>query len=185
MLLYIPDAAEALQPRRSALLWEVNGMTQDDAKKLKDAIENGYYQRDDHPPFALMAWDDRTRYKEYVFRVIDSLTEGEPQADKEYMFPKVGDQVLVPEGLFAWLVKNCYEDNEFCANCGEWEPFCKKAREEVQALAELPVRRESEEVCQDDGPILLGFAPEDRVIRRQTIDAEAQDAQGEGTGGGS
>jgi len=48
-------------------------MTKSEAQKLKDMIDRGYHDRQDYPPFALTAWDDRNRYREYVFRIIDEL----------------------------------------------------------------------------------------------------------------
>lgn len=44
-------------------------------EKLKRDIDNGYHDREDYPPFALAAWDDRNRYRAYVFKIIDELIE--------------------------------------------------------------------------------------------------------------
>jgi len=54
-------------------------MTKNEAQKLKDKIDRGHHERQDYPPFAVTAWEDRNRYREYVFRVIDELVEEEPK----------------------------------------------------------------------------------------------------------
>lgn len=48
-------------------------------EKIKREIDNGYSNRDDYPPFALMAWDDRGRYREYVFKIMGEFAQGEHQ----------------------------------------------------------------------------------------------------------
>lgn len=52
-------------------LRKMKKMTKEEAQKLKDTIDWGYHNRDDYPPFALTPWDDRNRYREYVFKIID------------------------------------------------------------------------------------------------------------------
>jgi hypothetical protein len=55
-------------------------MTKDEARTLKRLIDNGYHDRDDYPPFALNSWDDRNRYREYVFKIIDEqVAEGKKE----------------------------------------------------------------------------------------------------------
>lgn len=48
-------------------------------EKIKREIDFGYNGRDDYPPFALVAWDDRARYREYVFKIMDEFAQGEHQ----------------------------------------------------------------------------------------------------------
>jgi len=54
-------------------------MTKDDAEKIKREIDDGYHNQKEsgYPPFALTAWEDRSRYREYVFKVIDKYVVGE------------------------------------------------------------------------------------------------------------
>lgn len=53
-------------------------MSTDEATRLKNAIRNGYSNREDYPPFALTPFEDRNRYLEYVNRVIEDFTEYTP-----------------------------------------------------------------------------------------------------------
>jgi hypothetical protein len=46
-------------------------MTKDEAEEIKRIIDRGYHEREDYPPFALTPWDDRNRYRAYVFKIID------------------------------------------------------------------------------------------------------------------
>lgn len=48
-------------------------------EKIKRKIDNGYHDREDYPPFALAAWDDRNRYRKYVFKIMDEFAQGEHQ----------------------------------------------------------------------------------------------------------
>ena len=50
-------------------------MTQKEADLLKEKIRAGYHDRKDYPPFALLSWDDRNRYLEYIGRVIDDFVK--------------------------------------------------------------------------------------------------------------
>lgn len=49
------------------------------AEKIKKRINDGYYERKigmgegEYPPLALMSWDDRNRYREYIFGIIDEV----------------------------------------------------------------------------------------------------------------
>lgn len=43
------------------------------AKEIKHKVDMGYHNRDDYPPFALVSWDDRNKYREYIFRIIDEV----------------------------------------------------------------------------------------------------------------
>ncbi len=52
-------------------------MTKKDAEDLKGLIDRGYHDRDDYPPYALISWDDRNRYRDYVFRIIDEKAESD------------------------------------------------------------------------------------------------------------
>ncbi len=47
--------------------------------KIKSEIDNGYHDRSDYPPYAIMAWDDRTRYRLYVFKIMDEFAQGAHQ----------------------------------------------------------------------------------------------------------
>lgn len=47
--------------------------------KIKKEIDDGYHCREDYPPFALVSWDDRSRYREYVFKIMDEFAQGEHQ----------------------------------------------------------------------------------------------------------
>lgn len=52
-------------------------MKRAEAEELKRKIDDGFYHQNDsgYPPYALTAWDDRKRFREYVFRVIDEQVE--------------------------------------------------------------------------------------------------------------
>lgn len=52
-------------------------MKKEEADKLKTAIDRGYNNRPDYPPFAIVSWDDRKRYREYIFKIIDEFTDQE------------------------------------------------------------------------------------------------------------
>lgn len=52
-------------------------MTKEEAETLKNLIDRGYNKRKDYPPFALEPWDDRNRYRAYVFTIIDEQVEQE------------------------------------------------------------------------------------------------------------
>jgi hypothetical protein len=47
--------------------------------KIKREIDDGYHRRDDYPPYALVSWDDRNRYRQYVFKIMDEFAQGEHQ----------------------------------------------------------------------------------------------------------
>lgn len=40
-------------------------------------LDDGYYdqEKDDYPPFALTPWDDRERYRDYIYRVLRRLVD--------------------------------------------------------------------------------------------------------------
>ncbi len=48
-------------------------------KKIQREIDGGYHDRKDYPPFALMSWDDRSRYRGYVFKIMDEFAQGQHQ----------------------------------------------------------------------------------------------------------
>jgi len=50
-------------------------MTKQEAENLKRAINQGYNDRNDYPPFAITSWVDRFYYREYIFRIIDEFAE--------------------------------------------------------------------------------------------------------------
>lgn len=35
--------------------------------------QNGYHDRDDYPPYALMSWDDRPRWTAYLQKINEEL----------------------------------------------------------------------------------------------------------------
>ena len=51
-------------------------LTKLQADSLKNTIDSAYHRRDDYPPYAVMSWDDRTRYRAYIFKLIDEMTNG-------------------------------------------------------------------------------------------------------------
>lgn len=48
-------------------------MKASEAFQIKNAIDSGYRDRNDYPPFAIAPWDDRNRYREYIFKIIDEF----------------------------------------------------------------------------------------------------------------
>lgn len=48
-------------------------------EKIKREIDNGYHTRGDYPPYALMSWDDRNRYRKYVYQIMDEFAQGQHQ----------------------------------------------------------------------------------------------------------
>lgn len=46
---------------------------------IKREIDSGYHQRKDYPPYALVSWDDRHHYREYVFKIMDEFAQGQHQ----------------------------------------------------------------------------------------------------------
>lgn len=53
---------------------EMSGYIKITSQKLKDVIDRGYHHRKDYPSFALTPWDDRNRYRDYIFKIIDEYT---------------------------------------------------------------------------------------------------------------
>ena len=43
---------------------------------IKREIDDGYHERIDYPPYAIMSWDDRNLYREYVFKIMDEYAQG-------------------------------------------------------------------------------------------------------------
>ena len=56
-------------------------MTKQEANNLKKIISNSYFSRSDYPPYALASWDDRVKYKEYIFRIIDESVTSNSSLD--------------------------------------------------------------------------------------------------------
>lgn len=50
-------------------------ITADQANRIISAISRGYTERDDYPPFALSSIEDRSRFFQYVDRVVRDLAE--------------------------------------------------------------------------------------------------------------
>lgn len=46
-------------------------------EEIKEEIETAYHCRQDYPPYALNAWDDRNRYHDYIFKILDEFIEAE------------------------------------------------------------------------------------------------------------
>lgn len=42
-------------------------------EKVKKEIDDGYHKRDDYPPYAIASWDDRNRYRQYIFKILDEV----------------------------------------------------------------------------------------------------------------
>lgn len=42
-------------------------------KIIKNKVDNGYLTRDDYPPFAIDMGEDRRRYKNYIFNILDEV----------------------------------------------------------------------------------------------------------------
>ena len=51
-------------------------LTKDQANYILNAISNGYHNRNDYPPFALSAIEDRQRFSNYVSKVIRDIAGG-------------------------------------------------------------------------------------------------------------
>ena len=45
-------------------------LSKDQANHILNAISNGYHNRNDYPPYALSAIEDRSRFSAYVSKVI-------------------------------------------------------------------------------------------------------------------
>jgi len=67
-------------------------MTKIEADQLKDEVDargrhgartNIGLERGQYPPFALTAWDDRARFRQYVFDVIDEFVVKYEHGKKE------------------------------------------------------------------------------------------------------
>ena len=48
-------------------------------EKMKQTMDKGYHDRQDYPPYALAPWDDRNRYREYIFKIMDEYAQGQHQ----------------------------------------------------------------------------------------------------------
>jgi hypothetical protein len=47
-------------------------MNREEAKEsIRKKIEGAYHERKDYPPYALMSWDDRARYHQYIMKLIE------------------------------------------------------------------------------------------------------------------
>jgi len=44
---------------------------QEAVASIRRKIENAYSDRNDYPPFALMAWDDRSRYHQFILKLLE------------------------------------------------------------------------------------------------------------------
>jgi len=52
-------------------------------EKIKREIESAYQCRRDYPPYALMPWDDRNRYHDYIFKILDEFIKAEEQPNDQ------------------------------------------------------------------------------------------------------
>lgn len=50
-------------------------LTPEQAAYIERAISGGYHARDDYPPFALVSFEDRPRYHQYITRVLADMTK--------------------------------------------------------------------------------------------------------------
>lgn len=50
-------------------------LTNDQANAILNAIDGGYHNRNDYPPFALDSMTDRARFSQYVSTVIRDLVK--------------------------------------------------------------------------------------------------------------
>ncbi len=48
-------------------------------EKIKREIDDGYHNRQDYPPYALVSWDDRSCYRRYVYKIMDEFAQGQHQ----------------------------------------------------------------------------------------------------------
>ena len=44
-----------------------------DFKEVMKKAHDGYHDRDDYPPLALMPWDDRPRWTKYLEKIYEEL----------------------------------------------------------------------------------------------------------------
>ncbi len=44
-----------------------------DFKQVLEVAQAGYHNRDDYPPYALVSWDERTRWTEYLKKIDQEL----------------------------------------------------------------------------------------------------------------
>lgn len=50
-------------------------LTEEQARYIERAISGGYHERNDYPPFAIVSFEDRPRYHQYIQRVLRDLTK--------------------------------------------------------------------------------------------------------------
>ena len=50
-------------------------ITRDQADAIIHKLDGGYHDRGDYPPYAVMSWDDRKRYREYLINVLADMIE--------------------------------------------------------------------------------------------------------------
>ncbi len=44
-----------------------------DFKEVLKKAQDGYHNRDDYPPYALVSWDDRRRWNRYLEKINEEL----------------------------------------------------------------------------------------------------------------
>ena len=42
-------------------------------KEVMEKAQDGFHDRGDYPPFALMSWDDRNKWNKYLEKINDEL----------------------------------------------------------------------------------------------------------------
>lgn len=50
-------------------------ITRDQADAIIHKLDGGYHDREDYPPYALVSWDDRNRYRKYLINVLADMIE--------------------------------------------------------------------------------------------------------------
>ncbi len=50
-----------------------------DFEKVIRKAQDGYHDRDDYPPFALMSWDDRAKWTAYLRKINEEIDKAEEE----------------------------------------------------------------------------------------------------------
>ena len=45
-------------------------------KEVLKIANEGYHERNDYPPYALVSWEDRNKWNKYLEKINDELDEG-------------------------------------------------------------------------------------------------------------
>ena len=52
-----------------------------DFKQVLKVAHEGYHNRDDYPPYALVPWDDRLRWTTYLEKINEELDEADSKSE--------------------------------------------------------------------------------------------------------